>query len=140
MNQESLQRTLPGKRIACWAFLHGYKRAFNKAGRNNHRYLNIKPEQNSKIEGVLIEVSQEELGELAKREQGYNLVDVTNQVDKKPYDNICVYAFVAPSTFLQNLKVSRKYLDTVLSALPPEKRDAWMEETDMEGAEVDEQG
>ncbi|MCH7605504.1 gamma-glutamylcyclotransferase, partial [Patescibacteria group bacterium] len=58
MNEKSLQTTLPGKKIFSWATLQGYKRIFNKAGKT-HRYLNIKPDHNSNIKGVLIQVTPE---------------------------------------------------------------------------------
>ncbi|MDO8474180.1 MAG: gamma-glutamylcyclotransferase family protein [bacterium] len=138
MNEESLQKTLPGKHSTSWAILNGYKRAFNKAGRKNHRYLNIKQEPNSKVEGVLVEVTQEEFEELKKREHGYNAIDVTNKLESKPLGNTAVYAFAAAASSLGGLKVSRKYLDTVLAALPPEKQAQWIQETDFEGAQIDE--
>lgn len=139
MNEESLQKTLPGKKITAWATLKGYRRAFNKAGRSGHRYLNIKEEPNSKVEGVLVKVTQKEFEKLKKREQGYNAIDVTDQLESNPPGNITVYAFAAAASALGGLKVSRKYLDTVLAALPSEKQAQWIQETDFEGAEIDEE-
>ena len=138
MNEESLQRTLPEKKIFSWAILEGYKRAFNKAGRKGHRYLNLKPDQNSQVKGVLIQVSEKELEELKRREEGYNLTDVTKQIETKPTEGAVVYAFIAPP-FAQ-LKISRSYLDTVLAALPSREQEQWLKETDFDDAEIDESG
>lgn len=138
MNEESLQRTLPGKKITSWATLKGYKRAFNKAGRKGHRYLNLKLDQNSQVKGVLVQVNERELEELKRREEGYNLTEVTKQIETKPTEDAVIYAFIAPP--FAHLKISRSYLDTVLAALPPEERERWLEETDLEGAEIDEEG
>lgn len=138
MNQESLQRTLPGKPITGWAILKGYRRAFNKAGRRGHRYLNLKPDPSSQVKGVLIQVTQDELEELKKREEGYNLVEVTNQIEQKPSDDAVMYTFIAPP--FHALKVSRRYLNTVLAAIPQEEQEQWLKETDFEGAEIDEEG
>ena len=138
MNQESLQATLPGKQIASWVVLKGYRRAFNKAGRKGHRYLNLKPDSASQVKGVLIEVTEDELDALKKREEGYNMIDVTEQIDPKPSVNTVVYAFIAPP--FSELKISGSYLKKVLNALPPKEREQWLKETDFEGAEIDEEG
>jgi len=138
MNQESLQRTLPGKSIEGWVVLKGYRRVFNKAGRRGHRYLNLKPDPNYKVKGVLIRVTQDELEELKRREEGYNLVNITSQIEKRGSEDSVIYAFIAPP--FGALKVRRKYLDTVLAAIPPEEREQWLKETDFEEAEIDEEG
>lgn len=135
MNKESLQKTLPGKSIAGWAILGGYRRAFNKAGRRGHRYLNLKLDPNSRVKGVLIQVTEDELEELKKREEGYNLVEITHQVEEMPSDSAVIYAFIAPP--FNELKVSGKYLKTVLAAIPPQEQENWLKETDFEGAEID---
>ena len=138
MNEESLQRTLPEKKITSWTILKGYKRAFNKAGRKGHRYLNLKQDQNSQVRGVLIQVNETELEGLARREEGYNLIDVTNQIQAKPAEDAVIYAFIAPP--FSRLKVSRSYLDTVLAALPSREQEQWLKETDFDDAEIDESG
>lgn len=135
MNEESLQKTLPGKKITAWATLKGYRRAFNKAGRRGHRYLNLKPDQNAQVKGVLIQVAEYELEELKKREEGYNLVEITHQVEEMPSESAVIYAFIAPP--FSELKVSGKYLKTVLAAIPPQEQENWLKETDFEGAEID---
>ncbi|MEK7510367.1 MAG: gamma-glutamylcyclotransferase family protein [Patescibacteria group bacterium] len=137
MNEESLQKTLPNKKITSWAILKGYRRAFNKAGRKKHRYLNLKPAPTAQVKGVLIRVTQDELEELKHREEGYDLVDVTGQVETKPSDDAVIYAFIAPP--FSELKVSGKYLQTMLAALPLGEREQWLRETDFDGAEVDEE-
>jgi len=136
MNEESLRATLPGKKIFSWATLQGYKRAFNKAGRT-HRYLNIKPNRNSSIRGVLIRVTLKEFEELKRREYGYTPTDITDSIDLQLPVHAIVYTFVAPD--FRDLKISRKYLNTVLDALPLKEQKKWLKETDFEGAEIDEE-
>jgi len=137
MNEESLQKTLPGKTITSWAILKGYRRAFNKAGRRGHRYLNLKPDLISQVKGVLIQVTQPELEELKRREEGYNLTDVTNAITQKPSDESVVYVFIAPP--FSDFKISRSYLKTVLAALPQKEQEQWLAETDFDGAKIDEE-
>lgn len=138
MNRESLQETLPGKRATSWTMLQGYRRVFNKAGRRRHRYLNLKSDPSSRVKGVLIKVTEDELDALIRREEGYDMVDVTEQIDPKPSANTVVYAFIAPP--LSELKVSGSYLKKVLNAFPLKERERWLEETDFDGAEIDEDG
>ena len=83
-------------------------------------------------------MSETELEDLTRREEGYNLIDVTKQIQAKPAEDAVIYAFIAPP--FSRLKVSRSYLDTVLAALPLEEREQWLKETDFEGAEIDEEG
>lgn len=138
MNKASLQQTLPGKKITSWAALKGYRRAFNKAGRKGYRYLNLKPNPTYNVKGVLIRVTEHELEGLKRREEGYNLVDITGQIERKPSPDAVIYAFIAPP--FSALKVSREYLKTVLAAIPLEEQEQWLKETDFEGAKIDEDG
>lgn len=137
MNKQSLHKTLPGKTMTCWTTLKGYKRIFNKPGKSGHRYLNIKEEPNSSIKGVLIKVTESEFEELEKREHGYIATDVTAQIDVELPRDAVVYAFIAPP--FSGFTISRAYLDTVLAALPEEDRKQWIQETDFDGAEIDEE-
>ena len=138
MNAESLQTTLPEKQITSWTTLQGYRRAFNKAGRRGHRYLNLKPDPTSHVTGVLVKVTEDELEALKRREEGYNMVDVTEQIEATPSADAVVYAFIAPP--FNELKISGSYLKKVLAALPLEEQEQWLKETDFEGAEIDEEG
>ena len=138
MNEESLRRTLPGKNIHSWAVLKGYRRTFNKAGRRGYRYLNLMPNPIFNVKGVLIQVSERDLEYLKRREEGYDLTDVTDSIEQKPTRDAVVYAFIAPP--FGKLKISRSYIDTVLAALPSEEQQQWLEETDFDGAEIDETG
>lgn len=137
MNEASLQQTLPGKKITSWAVLKGHRRAFNKAGRRGHGYLNLRPDPAYNVKGVLICVTEHELEELKRREEGYSLVDVTGQIERKPSPDAVIYAFIA-SPF-DALKVSRRYLNTVLATIPQEKQEQWIKETDFGNAEIDEE-
>ena len=122
--------------MICWTILKGFKRIFNKPGKSGHRYLNIKKDPNSSIKGVLIKVTEDEFEELEKREYGYTACDVTAQIDMELPRDAVVYAFISPP--FSGFTISRAYLDTVLAALPEEERGQWIQETDFEGAEIDE--
>lgn len=136
LNEWDLARTLPGKTISGHAILEGWRRKFNKGGLS-HRYLNLVPSEMHQVEGTLIEVTPPELAILAKREPGYNMVDVTQQIVAPPEDAV-VLAFIAPS--FEDLPVRRTYLERIRAGVPPEKWEQWLEDTDFDGATVDETG
>ncbi|MDO8663642.1 MAG: gamma-glutamylcyclotransferase family protein [Candidatus Wildermuthbacteria bacterium] len=135
MNKESLQSTLPGKKIYGWAVLRDWRRKFNKPGLD-HKYLNLVPADGNvqQTEGVLIEVTPEELAILKKREGGYKIVDVTKQIVDLPKDAVVV-AFIAPA--FESLPIRKSYLEKVLASLPPEKRGQWLAETDLNNSDID---
>lgn len=134
LNENSLQGTLPGKKHAGWADLQDYRRVFNKAGLE-HAYLNIRKEEGSVVRGVLVEVNPSELARLAQREQGYELVDVTDYISPVPED-AQVLTFIAPG--LESMPVRGSYLRRMLEGVPKEEHDRWMAETDFQGRKVDE--
>lgn len=145
LNIKSLQGTVPGKTHFGWVDLTGYRRVFNKAGLQ-HAYLNMRQEERSVVRGVLVQVNPTELALFAQREQGYELVEVTDRLAPVTGDerfpgnplpkNAKVYTFVAPG--LESMPVRGSYLKRVLEGLPEKERDRWIRETDFQGREVDE--
>ncbi|MDO8474179.1 MAG: gamma-glutamylcyclotransferase family protein [bacterium] len=131
LNELEVQRTLPGKAIFGHATLIGWRRKFNKGGLD-HRYLNLVPANSEvrQVEGTLIEVTPAELAALARREPGYEMVDVTSQVVAPPEDSV-VLAFIAPS--FEKLLVRRSYLERIRPGVPPEEWEQWLQETDFSG-------
>lgn len=134
INEKSLRKTLHGASISQWAELKGYRRVFNKQGRN-YRYLNIVPDSKRYVRGALIQIDEQELDILKERERGYHIVDVTNIVTPKPAQSR-VIAFVAPVSHKTNLPISRRYLNTIKEALSPKEWEHWLKETDFCGADV----
>ena len=134
MNEKSLKKTLPGASLPRWAKLKGYRRAFNKQGRN-YLYLNIVPDSKKHIRGVLIQGNEQELAALKEREKGYHLIDMTNRITPKPAQGRVV-AFVAPASFEINLPISRHYLNIIREALLPKEWGHWLRETDFCGARI----
>ena len=128
MNPHSLARTLPTKRHAHTATLSGYKRKVN-APVGDYLYMNIVESDDAVIEGVLIEVSKEELTKLEEREVGYDRYDVTNRLNISV--NGRVFAFIAPDQHHADKKILRSYLHTCLLGVPHERRDQWLQETEI---------
>ena len=128
MNPHSLAQTLPAKRHARTATLSGYKRKVN-APVGDYLYMNIVRSDESQIEGVLIEVSREELAELQKREVGYDRVDVTNHLSVSVDGR--VFAFIAPDRHFHDKKILRSYLHTCMLGVPHDRREQWLKETEI---------
>lgn len=85
-------------------------------------FLDIEPDTDSGLNGVLIAISDEELGRLKLREKNYNLIDITHQVriDDGPSlgPNDQVVTFVAMEDFKvgansQNVFVMQRYIDLI---------------------------
>lgn len=129
MNRGSLARTLPGERDIRQATLSGYQRKMNIPVQG-YLYLNIVPNEQSTIEGVLIEVTDEEFVKVCEREVGYEPVDVSGRVT--PLVDAPAVVFVAPDGAYPNLLVPRSYIETCLRGVPMEKRESWVAETIIE--------
>jgi len=148
MSEKGLQKTLPQKRATRWTTLSGWKAIFNKVGQPKydgepvHLYLNIIPipDEKGTVRGVLIQVNPKELELLKARELGYDLVDVTRQIYRPPTDS-CVLTFVAPhDTKLpkNRLFIRKSYLNRCLADMSPGQQKQWLKETDLQGAEIEE--
>lgn len=134
LNEAEVQRTLPGKTISGRAVLRGWRRKFSKSGLS-HRYLSLVKAEGREIRGTLIEVTEEELALLEKREPGYKKVDVTVQLVSPPED-ATVLAFIAPP--FEELPIRQSYLERIRPGVPPEEWEAWLEETDFSGIKGEE--
>lgn len=129
MNPKSLKRTLPKASITFRATLRNYQRKFNIPV-DGYLYLNIVPQKGKTVEGVCIQVSEEELAMLRVRERGYACVDVTKNMTGKMDGR--VYAFIAPDDSFPKLKILQSYIDTCLAGVPEEKKSAWLADTIVE--------
>lgn len=132
MSEEGLHRTLPGKKKARWATLKGWCRVFDQIGSDNDLYLNIRIAKGQNIKGVLLEVNNDELKLLEKRETWYQLVEVTRQIINSP--NGVVYAFVAPpKEFVEgeNYYIRDVYLKRCLADMPKKDQLDFLEEVEL---------
>lgn len=110
------------------ATLKGFERKTNVPF-DGYAYLNIVPNPEKSIEGMLIRISEEEVSMFDIREEGYARVDVTVQL-QEPCDGRAI-AFIAPDIDYPNLQVPRSYLNTCLVGVPADRRDAWVTETNI---------
>jgi len=129
VNPKSLQKTLPGKSIAKHISIIGYRRIFNVPV-FGYLYLNIKPEPNTKLDGVLVSVSDEELIKLKKREKGYSCIDITNALSENT--ECPVYTFIAPEQKYPDMKILQSYINTCLAGIPKNNQKKWFNETIIE--------
>lgn len=120
----TLHRNLEQKDIIQMS-LNGYERIWNYASEVYSEklnknvtavYLNIVKQDGKHINGIAFEINQEELNYLIKRERYYDLVDVSNSVDKKV--DAKVYVFVCTDSAHiaktgDNVFVMQRYIDIV---------------------------
>lgn len=123
MNPESLERTIAGPKEVSRANVRGYVRKFNKKG-SRYLYLNLVPQDETIVTGVIIPVTEAELAMLKRREFGYACVDVTADIVEE-IDGI-VYAFMAPDEHYPDMKISRRYIETCLGGLDPSEHEEWL--------------
>ena len=95
----SLQGTLAHRRRAPErevAVIHGWTRAWNclsaktftLPGRGATRYrrvvMGLRPDDAGRSEGMVLQIDDRDLGEITRREQAYDLVDITDSVEAPP--------------------------------------------------------
>lgn len=153
LSLKSLQRTLPEKEHHSTALLNGYRRITSKLSSNGTvLFMNLIGQQFSSVKGKLVEVSPTEFEEITRREQehwlyrtvlrlfrlwnGYDIVDVTEAIEPTP-DGVVV-AFIAPSNpNYRDYMVLRSYLNTCLDGVPEDEQEAYIEETLLGGAIIE---
>lgn len=64
--------------------LHGFERVWIASETRAHAYLSIRPQENSAIEGAILYVPEQDFDNLNAREKGYQLIDVSAQIDANP--------------------------------------------------------
>lgn len=133
MNVYSLQKTLPGKVIECCVTLVGYQRKFNVLI-DGYLYLNIVQREGYSVQGVLVEITEEDLKSMEYREPGYERVDVTDKI--KEVINGRVFAYIAPDKSYPGEKVLQSYIDICISGVEPRDRKRWLAETII-GSEIE---
>lgn len=105
------------------ATLQGYERKFNAVGSVFHndsqrnigaRFANLIENKNSNCLGLLFEITDLELEELIKRENFYNLLDVSHFIDNPPGR---VFTFICTkSSLLEESYVLQTYVNLMLLA------------------------
>lgn len=132
INPQSRKKTLQNsKLIADDIILNGYSRKMNAPYRDEgYLYLNIVPKDNSKVEGVVIEVDDSEIEKLKKREEGYNLIEITNKLSRNLKNK--VFTFVQPDKYYPEMKVLQSYINTCIKNISKENQKEWLEETIIE--------
>lgn len=124
MNPRSLALTLPGERTVTPAVLQGYRRVCNVAVRG-YAYLNLEASTGARVEGVLVQVWQDELPTLFKREEGYEFVNITSAIEGVSSE---AFAFIARLNCREDLAVPRSYLQTCFGKMEPkESEQAFLE-------------
>lgn len=129
LNQTSLQKTLPGEREVIKAEVYGYQRKCN-APVNGYLYMNLVPNEEKSVLGVLVEVSDKELQAMGPREPGYDPVDVTKIIAISV--EYPVISFIAPDRKYPGLSVPQSYLATCTRDMSESEQKLWIKETIMD--------
>lgn len=123
MCPHSCARTL--KRTVSYlpASLHGFERKFNAVGPVYHndsqknidaRFANLIKNKKATCYGLLFEVTTDELEELIKRENFYNIMEVSDHIDSAPGK---ILTFICPrKKLINNSFVLQTYVNIMLLA------------------------
>jgi gamma-glutamylcyclotransferase len=92
--------------------LDGYRLKFNKRSKDGSGKANIVPESESKVEGVLFDLTEEQMKEMDDCEQGYSRKTIPLNDD-----SLNAVTYVAnPDTIDEKLRPTRDYLDKIINA------------------------
>lgn len=132
MNPESLAKTSATARVVRRVTLQGYQR---KANAMHEAFpevaMNIIPNTDFNVRGVLIDFPEGDLPALKQRETGYEMVDVSAALLEKC--EVPVFTFIAPNVSeYQGKRIRQEYLDVCLGGVPAEEREQWLLETVVE--------
>ncbi len=137
LNPVSRAKTFEEKDIIEGVILHGYQRIAN-AARTCDEYiaLNIQENSESEVMGVLVTVPIEHLDELKKREEGYDMVEITHSISVQVAGP--VYTFIMQENIdCTGKHIPQSYLETCLGGVHPDHRDRWLSETIIEYPTID---
>lgn len=134
MNKTSLSKTLPGERDTKPASLFGYQRKVN-APVNGYLYMNLIRKEGMCVNGILVPVTSEELKLMGPREPGYEVVNVSKQINVPVGAE--VFTFIAPDIAYPDLQIPKSYLETCMRDLPESMRKDWLDETIIENEILD---
>ena len=122
MNEDSLKRTFNIFKVQDVAELKGYSRIFNFKSPYRHNtetdcyssVLNLRHENKTVIQGLIIDIPKEEIDTLMDRERGYEIQEIQLMNGER------VSTFIAnkftPYYYVESDSVQREYLDLCLSA------------------------
>lgn len=129
LNPRSRAKTFAAEDVIEDAVLNGYQRKIN-APYNGYLYLNVIPNEQFSVAGVLVKVPLKDFDALKKREIGYECVNVTDRVDAQCEEE--VFAFMAPDVPYPGFLIPQTYVDTCLAGVPEAQRESWLLETIIE--------
>ncbi len=135
VNEKSRKQTLKNSNpVAENVILDGYVRKMNAPYLDGYLYLNLVPSIGSSVEGVIINIGDEDAVALAKREEGSKLVDVTSGLSKNFGQK--VFAYMQADKKYTNMPIMQSYINTCLKSVPKERRKKWLDETVIENEVV----
>lgn len=122
MDSDSLNGTVPDASIIGSTLLKGYKRIFDFKSPHRHNektnifscVLNIKKDENYNINGVLINLSDNNFKDLLYRERGYEMECITVSDDIEA--NTFIVRDHEPYSYVYNDSAQEEYLSLCLNA------------------------
>jgi cation transport regulator ChaC len=132
LNEQSRKKTFSERRAFEDVVLKGYQRKLNASCDQWPAVaMNIVPNNNHAITGVVVEVPLVDFPKLLERESGYDQVEVTAKIVNVKFE-VPVFTFIAPDIHHGDKKAYQTYLDTCLGGVPTDTHDRWLAETIIE--------
>jgi hypothetical protein len=126
LNPASMEKDIPAKLFKKWITINGYERIANVPV-DGALALNLRPHPTKTVEGVLVEVDDEAMTALTKREKGYTAIDITSCCGE--IIDGTVYSFIAPQGEFPDMHILKSYLDECLAGIPESLQENWLRET-----------
>jgi gamma-glutamylcyclotransferase (GGCT)/AIG2-like uncharacterized protein YtfP len=106
--------------------LRGYQRILN-ACCGEYLVMNIQPNQDVSIYGIVAKVEENDFPALRERECGYDLIEVTDAISIDVGEP--AYAFMMREPKCAGVPISYEYINTCLSDMPTEQHAQWLNDT-----------
>jgi cation transport regulator ChaC len=126
LSRASRHRTFVESELYKQVELRGYQRILN-ACCGEYLAMNIRPNTDVSIMGVVMKVEDKDFPALTQREGGYELIEVTQAVSVDV--NQPVYTFMARDPSCAGVPISDEYLTTCLSGVPEADHATWLSNT-----------
>lgn len=128
LNPECRKQFFAERDVIAPATLRGYQRKCNAVAPGVRDVgMNVVPNVEMSVAGLVLEVPESDLPELRKYEVGYQEVDISEATDLET--DIPIVTYIAPDVALPDMIILQTYLDTCLGGVPTDQRQQWLEET-----------
>lgn len=128
--ERSRRETFTEVSIVCPVYLRGYRRVLNACHPSfSHIAMNIRPEHDSSVYGLVVSIHEGDMPALRKREEGYDMIEVTDRLSQAFSGPVYTFMMLQPE-YLPHSKFRQEYINLCLLGLPVDVRAEYLLETE----------